>query len=236
MSNAPAPTLLLVHGAHSGTWVWDHVVPLLKSPHRAIDLPGHGARTEPLGSVTLSACAAAVVQAAADLPQLVLVAHSMGVPIALKAADSLQGRLAHIVLIAGPVPTPGTCIVDNFPLIPRWVSKVVLKFQSELFSQPDGIGRSLLQGCPEDKIAFALPRFKLESTKIVTEPVAWSGKPPAPATYVKCLRDKGALHAHHQDAMAARLGVAPTAFDTCHYPMLERPADVAALLDRVAGR
>lgn len=228
--------MVLVHGAHAAPWVWDFVTPLLKAKWRAVELPGHGARTEPLGSVDLSSAAKAVVDGAAGLDHIVLVAHSMGVPVALKAADSLGGRLDHIVLISGPVPVPGTCIVDNFPLVPRWISKLVLTFQSSEFTQPESVARNgLLNGCPEDKIQFALSRFKNEATGIVREKFAWSGKPPAPATYVKCLRDKGALQPQHQDEMARRLNVAPTELDSCHYPMLEKPAELAAIIDRVAA-
>lgn len=228
--------VILVHGAHAGAWVWEHVTPLLTAPHRAIDLPGHGARTEPIAGVTFDACVGAIVEAAADLPRIVLVGHSMGAPITLKAADQLASRVAHVVLIAGPVPRPGDTIVDTFPLIPRWVSRIFLKFQSEVFGQPESVARgSLLNGCPPDKLDAALRRFKNESTRIVSTPVSWSGRTPAPATYVKCLRDKGAMDARHQDAMAARLGIAATALDSCHYPMIERPADVAAILNRLAA-
>lgn len=229
-------TLLLVHGAHAAPWVWDFVTPLLESKWKAVELPGHGGRSEALAGVDLSAAARAVVEAAAGLERVVLVAHSMGVPVALKAAESLAGRLDHAVLIAGPVPTPGTCIVDNFPLVPRWISKLVLAIQSKEFSQPDSVARgSLLNGCPEDKIKFALERFKNEATGIVKEAIQWSGKVAAPVTYVKCLRDKGALQAQHQDEMARRLSVTATPMDTCHYPMLEKPQELAALLDRIAS-
>lgn len=229
-------TVVLVHGAHAAAWVWDFVTPALKAKWKALELPGHGARTEPLAQVDLSAAARAIVDGTAGLERIVLVAHSMGVPVALKAADALSGRLDHLVLISGPVPVSGTCVVDNFPLVPRWISKVVLTFQSSEFTQPESVARgSLLNGCPEDKIQFALSRFKNEATRIVLEKFTWSGKPPAPVTYVKCLRDKGALQPPHQDEMARRLNVTPTPLDSCHYPMLEKPAELAAIIDRVAA-
>lgn len=236
MVDPMTPVLFLVHGAHAGAWVWEDVTSHLKAPWRAVDLPGHGARREPLGGVTFDACVAAVVEAAADTKRVVLVGHSMGVPVVLAAADQIGSRLAHVVCIAGAVPRPGASMVDSFPFVPRIVSRIVLHFQSEVFSQPESIARnSLLNGCPPDKVERACKRFTMESTKVVTAPVAWSGKTPARATYVKCLRDKGAMNAGHQSEMAARLGAAVVAMDTCHYPMIEKPADLAALLERAAS-
>ena len=46
----------------------------------------------------------------------------------------------------------------------------------------------------------------------------------------------GALSPRHQERMAARLGAAVriVSLDTCHYPMLQRPEQVATLLNEVA--
>jgi pimeloyl-ACP methyl ester carboxylesterase len=232
MSDTARP-VLLVHGAHAGAWVWDAVRAKMRAPTVALDLPGHGARAEPLAGVTFEACVSAVVDAAKDLPRLELVGHSMGVPVVLAAADRIGARLARLTLVAGAVPRPGDSLLDSFPFVPRMVSRLMLALSGETFGQPEFVARgSLLNGAPEAAVADAVKRFGREARALVTTPVAWSGKPPCPTTYVRCLRDKGALPPDVQQAMAARLGEGKVvALDTCHYPMLERPAELAAILE-----
>src|SRR5262249_16758699 len=79
-------------------------------------------------------------------------------------------------------------------------------------------------------------RLTKESSALVREPVRWSGRPPAPCTYVKCLRDQGPLSPRHQDRMAANLasGVKVVALDTCHYAMLDRTGELAAARNQIA--
>ena len=155
----------------------------------------------------------------------------------LALADALAAKTAHIVVLAGPVPPPGVSITGTFPFVMRIASRIVLAFSGAEFAQSAGMARSrLLNGLDEERVRWACSRFTTESKALVQEPLHWSGRPPAPCTYIRCLRDRGALSPSYQEQMAANLGptVKMVSLETCHYAMLERPHDVARILNDIA--
>lgn len=230
-------TFVLVHGGHAGGWVWDDVVPLLALPTLAVDLPGHGSRPGDLATLTLTACVREVV---ADLPateRLILVGHSLGAAVVLPLADQVADRVAHVVCLAGPVPRPGESVVDSFPLLMRVASRFVLTFSGKTFAPGRRASeRTLFNGLDPVRAGQACDRLTRESSALVLEPVQWSGRVPSSCTYIKCLRDRGPLSPVHQERMAANLGagVRVVAVDACHYAMLDRPGEVAAILNQIA--
>jgi pimeloyl-ACP methyl ester carboxylesterase len=99
--------IVLVHGGAAHARWWDHIGPLLATGRRvaAIDLSGHGdsGRRE---KYTLDAWAhevVAVAEAAGIAAPPIVVGHSMGGFVALRAAGIYGSQLAGIVVIDSPV-------------------------------------------------------------------------------------------------------------------------------------
>lgn len=99
--------IVLVHGGAAHARWWDHIAPLLAGSRRvvAIDLSGHGdsGRRE---KYTLDAWAhevSAVASAAGINAPPIVVGHSMGGFVALRAAGIYGSQLAGIVVIDSPV-------------------------------------------------------------------------------------------------------------------------------------
>jgi pimeloyl-ACP methyl ester carboxylesterase len=99
--------LVLVHGGAAHSRWWDHIAPLLARgrPVVAVDLSGHG-DSDRREKYTLDHWAHEVVAVAAeagltDAP--VVVGHSMGGAVALRAAGLYGAELAGIVVIDTPV-------------------------------------------------------------------------------------------------------------------------------------
>jgi pimeloyl-ACP methyl ester carboxylesterase len=99
--------IVLVHGGAAHARWWDHIAPLLAGSRRvvAIDLSGHGdsGRRE---KYTLDAWAhevVAVASAAGITAPPIVVGHSMGGFVALRAAGIYGSKLAGIVVIDSPV-------------------------------------------------------------------------------------------------------------------------------------
>lgn len=230
--------IVLVHGGHAGAWVWDEVLPHLTLPAIAIDLPGHGSRPGDLATLTFSECVDAIVS---DLPaerQFILVGHSLGAAVVLPLADQLADRVAHVVCLAGAVPRPGMSVVDSFPLLMRLASWFVLRLSGPTFAPDRHMSmRTLFNGLDPAQAAQACDRLTSESSALVQEPVLWSGRLRAPRTYMKCLRDRGPLSPRHQDQMATNLGadLRVVEIDACHYAMLDRAREVAAVLNQIAA-
>ncbi|HEY2506628.1 MAG TPA: alpha/beta hydrolase [Streptosporangiaceae bacterium] len=99
--------LVLVHGGAAHSRWWDHIAPLLAADRRvaALDLSGHGdsGRRE---KYTLDGWAeeVRVVAAATGVgPEPVVIGHSMGGFVALRAAGMFAAELTGIVVIDSPV-------------------------------------------------------------------------------------------------------------------------------------
>jgi pimeloyl-ACP methyl ester carboxylesterase len=104
----PGPRgIVLVHGGGAHSRWWDHIGPLLAAGRRvaALDLSGHGDSGR-RARYTLDAWADEVLAVAASAgvttPPIV-VGHSMGGFVALRAAGLFGARLAGIVIVDSPV-------------------------------------------------------------------------------------------------------------------------------------
>jgi len=236
MSTSPAITVL-IHGGQVGAWVWGAVRSQLAAPSIAVDLPAHGNRGGSLKGLGIADCVDAVVSELPPTGRFVLVGHSCGGAIALCVAERVPHLIAHIVLIAGMVPYPGTSLLSSFPPVVRLISNVLFRVTAE-FSQPlNVIKTKLLNGMPVSQADEAAAKFTRESSSLFLDRVDWHCDPATPVTYVLCLNDRGALSPAFQKRLAARLGthvkIAP--IDACHYAMLEKPTEVAAVINAIAA-
>jgi pimeloyl-ACP methyl ester carboxylesterase len=87
----------LVPGAGLGSWIWERVLPRLRAPAQAVDLPGRVERPADRRTVTLESVADAV---AADIRErgpgrVVLVGHSLGGVLLPAVAARVPERVAR---------------------------------------------------------------------------------------------------------------------------------------------
>lgn len=226
-------TFLLLHSGSTASWTWERVRPHLAGPSIAPDLPAHGAAPGDLARLDWAQCLSATLAALPPDGALVVVGHSLTVPLALLVADATRPRLRHLLAIAGMVPEPGRSIVDHFPASRRWLAKLLLPLTRGVLDPEAVRARSLFSDLPEAEARSLARRMTPESSRLLRDPVRWSGAV-APATYVRCTADRSILDPGAQLAMAARLGGAREDLDTGHHPMLSQPAALAALLNRFA--
>ncbi|WP_128544305.1 alpha/beta fold hydrolase [Larkinella soli] len=105
-------TYLLIHGAWHGAWCWHKVIPLLEAGgHRAIalDLPAHGARTEPASTVCLEDYVDAVVHLTREQEgPVILVGHSMAGIVISQAAEKIgPKKIAALIYLDAFLPRDG---------------------------------------------------------------------------------------------------------------------------------
>jgi pimeloyl-ACP methyl ester carboxylesterase len=169
--------------------------------------------------------------------RIILVGHSLGGAVALAVASRIGDRIEHLVLIAAMVPSPGEPMVSAFPFGMRLLSNIILRLVPEFAELPAVIKRKNLNGMSPAAVEEAAAKFSKESSSLMLDRVDWKLDPQFPVTYVRCLRDLGALSPEYQEQLAARLpGADVIAIDACHYAMLEKPDEVAALLNGSARR
>src|SRR5215475_3107047 len=104
-------TVVLVHGWTCDSSSWDAQVPVLSKHYRVItiDLPGHGRSGAPKDgkfSMELFARAVEAVRAEAKADKIVLIGHSMGVPVIRQYADLYPQHVAGLIAVDGPLVRP----------------------------------------------------------------------------------------------------------------------------------
>lgn len=234
-----APAWVLVHGAWHDGRCW---APLLAEPaardHRptAVDLPGDRP------GVGAAGYADAVLAAAPPGP-LVLVGHSLGGLTAPVVAQRLPpARVVALVLLAPLLPEPGTSsdertraghglTVDGFGAGLRrhddrttsWPTQVA---GTGLYA---GVAAELGPGGP-DVVARAIAGLRSQAWTVTREITPLTAWPPVPTTIVVCAADRVVDPARLRAAARQVPGAAVVDIPGGHFPMVTRPADLAAVL------
>lgn len=230
---------VLVHGAWHGAWCWDKVVPLLEAEGHsvtAVDLPGHGADTTPLGGLTQAEygrCVCDAVEAAGE--PAIVVGHSMGGMAITQAAEYVPDKIAALVYVCAFLPGPGDSLgtlADNDPeamVLPNLVvdqaagtgvvaeAARVACFYEEC--DPADAAAASARLTPESLAAFGVPVS-------VTEERAGSVR----RIYIECVRDHAISIAKQREMHGKRPCERVETIDTDHSPFLSRPDELAAHL------
>jgi pimeloyl-ACP methyl ester carboxylesterase len=229
------PSLVLVHGAGHTSRVWKPVQLHLRHPSVAIDLPGRRDRPGDITSTTIDEAArraADDVEAATTSP-VILVGHSAGGIVLPALAARLDGRVEHLVFVAGLCAREGNLAAETFAtdtsdhLVLR-LRELRVRYGGHMFAG-DRADRSGLQ-IDDPKLAMAL-----DSMNYTTQRVSWAGVSPGLGrTFVRCLRD--ALQSREVQArLIADCGASQVIdLDVGHNAPIEDPRGVAAVLDRIA--
>jgi pimeloyl-ACP methyl ester carboxylesterase len=227
-------TVVLVHGACHGAWCWHKVVAGLTDrgiPTVAIDLPGHGESTEPLGD--LAADAAALRATLDRVGPSVVCAHSYGGAVITEGAAG-HPDVGHLVYLTAFVLNPGESTMAAAP--DGAESDRPTKLGDAIQFADDGTMRfagpavvdALYHDCSPEDVAFALAHLgpqNLSEVSGVATRAAWQD---IPSTYVVCTEDH-ALAPELQRRLAARTGTV-VEWPTSHSPFLSRPDLVVDLL------
>lgn len=241
---AMSPThrpVLLVHGAWHGAWCFAHLQAELDRrgvPSFAVDLPGHGASTAPLGD--LYGDAALVAEALTALRQrygsdVVLAGHSYGGAVVTQAAGDGAG-IAHLVYLTAFALDAGESVASFLGAQPaREVALargVRQRDDGTSVVDPTVAPEAFYADCPAEIVAPALARLTPQLTVTFTQPVTVSPRVAVPSTFLLCTRDE-AIHPDHQRTLAARCdAVTELAID--HSPFASAVAATADLLERAA--
>ena len=238
--------VVLVHGAWHGAWCWEPVVRGLASEGveaLAVDLPGHGADTGPLGDLHADAARVRAVldqQAGGDV---VLVGHSYGGAVITEAGE--HPAVGHLVFlcalaltasescasVAAGDPAAGAISHDGRPDLGQ---AVIPGDDGMITVDPTLAAACLYNECDAATAAWAVARLgpqplvTLQQTPLA---VAWLSRS---STYAVCANDL-AIHPGLQRIMAARC-TRVVEWESDHSPFLSHPDLVVRLLAAAATR
>lgn len=238
------PSVVLVAGANLGAWAWERVTPdLVAAGHivHPLTLTGFGDRahlSSPDVGLTTHAIDIEAAIVAADLHDVVLVAHSYAGAPATIAAGRIPDRIARIVYVGAVVPQAGKSLFDiSPPLMEKMIQEV---------TDAEGDGW-LIPMMNDETIDFAFGDHGLTPddrawlrARGVGQPIACFREPvpedlgpveTLPRTYVVCAGDPGEPPVAPETA-----GWHVRTLASGHWPMVTAPAELAAVLDEEARR
>lgn len=226
----PTPTLVLLHGAGVGAWVWDAVIERLAVPAVALDIPCRQADATP------SQCARALVAEldGRGIDDVVIVAHSLAGVLVPELAARLGARLRHCVYLAAAVPPPGGAFVDALGRVERTLLRLLFRLHRDgLKPGAAMIRKELCHDLDAAAAARVLSRYAAEFPGLYLTPVR--AQPACAASTYLRLRQDRSLAPARQDAMIARLSQPQVQdLDAGHLAMLSVPAQLAERLTAIA--
>jgi pimeloyl-ACP methyl ester carboxylesterase len=238
-------SVVLVHGVWHGAWCFDSVRAELEAAGIeaiAIDLPGHGADSGPLGDLHDDAARVRSVLDGLD-GECVLLGHSYGGAVITEAG--VHPAVRHLVYLAAfAIDAEESCMsaaVTESEALDLW-SEGQPTLADAIVFQDDGnttlklelAGPFLYNDCDEATTAAAIARLGPQPVVTLADTptaVAWRERP---STYVVCTDDL-AVHPELQRVMARRCTTS-VEWPTSHSPFLSAPERFTDLLKISLGR
>jgi pimeloyl-ACP methyl ester carboxylesterase len=219
-------TVVFLHGAGTGAWVWERVINELPVPAIALDVPGRSAGTTP------QRCAEALV---AELDQrgidsVILVMHSLAGVLAPGLVARLGSRLKRCIFVAAVIPPSGGSFMDALGFVKRFILRILFKLNPKgLTPSPEMIRAELCNDLSPQDSQQIISRFTPEMPGLYLTPVD-AFLPLPNATYIKLLKDQSVSPAQ-QETMLTRLAQPVVReLETGHMAMLAAPAALANLI------
>jgi pimeloyl-ACP methyl ester carboxylesterase len=219
-------TVVFLHGAGTGAWVWERVMNELPAPAIALDVPGRSAGATPESCV--DALAAELDQRGID--SVILVLHSLAGVLAPGFAACLGGRVKRCIFVAAVIPPSGGSFVDARGFVNRLILRILFKLNPKgLTPSPAMIRAELCNDLSPQDSEQLISRFTPEMPGLYLTPVI-KFSPLPNATYIKLLKDQSVPPAQ-QETMLARLAQPVVReLETGHMAMLAAPKALADLI------
>jgi pimeloyl-ACP methyl ester carboxylesterase len=239
--------IVLVHGAFSGAWVWEPVLPGLREAGHTVetfDLPGQGSDQTPIEQVDLDAYARRTCEVLAAGEPAVLVGHSMGGMVITQAAARTPEQVVQLVYLAAFLPGDGQSLLEltHYPEAAgdQVQANMVVEGDPPVARLPaEAVKVALGECCTDTQLAWLIEHTVSQPVAPFTQPFrldpdraeAFAALPRA---YITCLRDR-AIPPQMQRRMFTDAGCDPVVeIDADHSAWLSRTDDVVTAVDRLA--
>ena len=234
---------LLIHGAFHGAWCWEPVIRELEAAGHsatAVDLPGAGDDTTPIGDVTLDSYADRVCAAlAAEEAPVVVVAHSMGGMAATQAAARCPGQIAALIYVCAFLPADGQSLVDLTEL-PEGAgdmvqANMIVEGEPPTATMPRGPAREAFYGmCTDEQAGWAVERIQPQPlAPFVTPASLGEGADDGPPRfYIVSTQDKSIPPALQRRMARERATAEVVEIEADHSPFLSATGELVGLLER----
>ena len=232
MSPRLPATVVLVHGAWGGSWVWERIVPLLEERGvRAVvvDLPSVGAEPDADGSLTADAAAVTRVLDESAGP-FVVCGHSYGGMVITRACAG-RSDVSRLVYLCAFMPDAGDSLFAITGGASPWI-----RVLDDGRTLPD-LERAARVGyldCDDETRDRAIARLRPQVPAPFHETVPTAAWREIPATYVVCTEDQSLSVELQREVFAPRADDV-VELVSGHAVCFSQPQRVAELLAARAG-
>ena len=225
-------TIVLVHGAYQGGWIFSRVAPILRAAGHLVYAPtldGCAERRHALRpGITTQTHGTEIAELLfyEDLHEVVLVGTSAGGMVVCSAAEQAPERIGRIVLADALALLPGERIGD---IVVNRTPRVTTALATG--PSPEDARNRMFASLDPSTLEWTLARYTPHPIAAMEEPVkldrfwqqSWH------ASVIWCKRSVNPPVAHQRRA-ADRLKARWLELDTGHYPMLTEPEQLAKLI------
>lgn len=226
---------VVAHGAWSAGWAWKKMRPLMRAAGHELWTPtytGIGERSHLAhADIDLDTHIRDVIGVLEfeDLRDIVLIGHSYGGMVATGVADRAGERIDRVIYLDAFVPENGKCLLD-------YVGEHGRKMRQ---AAADG-WRVPPNPLPPDTAAadveWAAPRRMPQPIKTIATPIALTGNPMPPRSYIYCKRAAPGDPFRQFAERAKREGWPCFELDASHNPHITMPEELTKLLDGIARK
>ena len=236
-------TFLLVHGACTGGWCWEKVVPLLEAKGHKVcapDLPGLGNDQTPPAVVTLADNVEKLARLLDKMDdQVILVGHSLGGITISQLAEARRRKLKALVYLCALLPTSGKTGREMTNLEPdamfRLSRQVSPDGKTYTFARDKLPALFYSDASPEDRYK-AMERLRPQPLSISTTPVTLTEDRfgSVPRWYIECIFDY-AIRIKLQREMVKMTPCKVITMECGHSPFFSNPEELVEHLEMIAN-
>lgn len=227
------PTLVLLHGAGVGPWIWDRTRKHLHAESLALTYPGRQSQATPETCAEAIAAELSRTAGANTNPNddVIVVLHSLAGVLAGPLATRLGGRLKKVVLLSAIVPAPGQTFAQALGFPARLILPILFRLHSKgLKPSSQMIHSELCHDLLPEDAEKVIGHYEAEFPGLYLTPPQ-----PLPAhiprTYIQLLQDRS-ISPRVQQKIIKHLSINSTfEIDAGHLAMLSQPEGLAGILD-----
>lgn len=226
-------TLVFLYGAGLSSWIWNNVIDSLNYTCVTLDFPGRGryrdVSTKNLPLARYVEIAREQVNAIADSP-IVIVSHSISAVIGLELSSIFADRIIGSIVIGSILPDVHKSFVSMMPFPQRFILPIVMRIAGTV-PPKDEIKMSLCSDLPDDVSENVADSFIGESIRLYTDKIG-THHFPAKKLYIQLTRDRTIDIALQAVQARSYREHEITRLESGHMPMLSKPRELAAIIDR----